>query len=194
MRTELWLCLLPMLALGASAKKRSLYDYFLEVPPELVGLATKEGKPLDLAEKRKLVKLRDDRNGYVLLDRNGIDGAESDVELALYLRKEKPPLVGMAFEFGDRTFLKFFTQVDGAWRDVSTEVLTTIDDEFLDRVTRKLHPKFPTDRKFSDMAGAIVRYRLPRKGTKIVASSLFEDQKVYGKNSSSSIGKTNGSS
>jgi hypothetical protein len=62
--------LLSSLALAAPEKKRSLYDYYLELPPELMGLATSEGKPLDVDVKKRLVKRRDDRNGYLLLEKN----------------------------------------------------------------------------------------------------------------------------
>jgi hypothetical protein len=89
--------------------------------------------------------------------------------------------VAMTTELGDRSALRFFTQVDGASGEVTEEVLPKIDDEFLDRMTRKKYPKFPKDRKFSDAAHAIVRYQLPRKGTRIVATSLHENRKVYGK-------------
>jgi hypothetical protein len=181
MKKALLVCLLSSLALAAPEKKRSLYDYYLELPPELMGLATTEGKPLDVDVKKRLVKRRDDRNGYLLLEKKSIEAAERDVELALYLRKKSSPLVAMTTELGDRSALRFFTQVDGAWREVTEEVLPKIDDEFLDRMTRKKYPKFPKDRKFSDAAHAIVRYQLPRKGTRIVATSLYEDRKVYGK-------------
>jgi len=176
------LALMISAASFAAEAKKSLYDYYLEIPSDLLSLrAPSDGHVLSTEEKKKQVAVRDDKNGYLELKMDGIEAAESNPVLALFLRKGKSPLVAMTAEFGDSSSLRFFTAEKNVWVDVSEQVKPKIDDAVLEAATRKLAPKAPKDKKFTDWAGAIVKYKLPRKGTTIEAISTYEDPALAGK-------------
>lgn len=152
----------------------SLSEVFLDIPTEYMPIAdSKTGKVYSREEKRKLITLVDQKNGY--LEARGNDNTDifGGAEIALFKTKTGSYLIGVHVDSnGDGTEnIQILTEAGKKWTNVTASVLPKITSEMVDKEAQKKVPELKKKNvKISDCASGTYAYKLPRHGTTIEVS------------------------
>ena len=167
---------------SASAEpKKSLSDYFLEIPSVYLEFVDDDtGKVIEGKDRQKLITLKDDAHGY--LEAGGDKTvAIQQYSVALFSRDQRAPLIAVSNNQGKLLFLENNGQTK-TWKDVTKDVFPKITNDFIVKMYHLHVPdiKNLTNESIAHWSSPSVIYKLPRMGTTISAV-VGIDHKAYGK-------------
>lgn len=159
-------------------------EIFTSIPyGHLPIVSSKTNQPLSKDEKLKLIKVEDQKNGYLEIFGNADTDAFGGAQLAGFKMKGGGYLIGLRAEFGDSSHhIAILTNEGETWNDVTKDVLPEITMEMVDKRAQEKIPEFKRKkRKLSDSASGTYAYVLPRRGTTIeviVSSDSYTGKRV----------------
>jgi hypothetical protein len=180
----LWLMVFSQTAFADScAPNKTIKDYFLSVPAEMLSIYDDEKGPLTTTKSREsAIAIIDKKNGFIALQNNTILSA---IEIALYRTADRKPVL-MVTEDGvsvQNTYA--FNCYGGQWHDVSSTLfpkksIKSIVDLYK-AANIKVNGQFLTENELAMVAHSVLRYRLPKNGKRIqvVASHPEIDSKTH---------------
>lgn len=158
----------PNIAL--SAPMPDLKELFLDIPPEhLTIVRSKDGRAFTREERAKLIKVVDQKNGYLEAAGNNDTDIFGGGHLALFKKTDGEWLIGWKFDNnGDGTeHIQFFTKKGSQWADVTKDVLPSLTNDMVNqRFLEKSKSKDKT-KKLTDCASGTYSWKLPRYGTNL---------------------------
>ena len=165
---------------------KTITDYYLDSPKGVLEWINDDtGAVVNRDEKLKIIKVRDDKNGYLKLESEAVLGISS-VTLALFNTEHKAsPLIVISTTGESASQLEFY-QIEGKnWKNVQAQVFPESRDY------KKLLPwfqkAFPQDSNFKNSnylessATTPISYELPKVGTTIVATCNLSSPGYFGK-------------
>ena len=164
--------------------QKTIVDFLVEIPPELLGWNHAEnGKAWSREDRLKRIKICDEANGYLEIDPSNDFDADYLPVLALFKRKDKSPLIGFAFQ---NDHLLFLAKDTAGWKDVTEKVMPRVSDVFINKkITEKLKaahgPKTGQTQFTTKAEQSALLLELPRKGTNIRALCNVEGLGLYKK-------------
>jgi hypothetical protein len=153
-----------------SATMPDLKELFLDIPAEHLTIVTsKDGKPLSRDERSKLIKLVDQKNGYLEAMGNDDTDIFGGGYLALFKKKDGEWLIGWKFDSnGDGTeHIQFFTKKGSHWTDVTKDVLPNLTRDMVNRRFLEKSKSKDKTKKLTDCASGTYAWKLPRYGTNL---------------------------
>ena len=153
-----------------SSTMPDLKELFLDLPPEhLTIVSSKEGRLFTREERAKLVKLVDQKNGYLEAVGNNDTDIFGGGYLALFKKKDGGWLIGWKFDSnGDDTeHIQFFTKKGNQWTDVTKDVLPSLTQDMVNRRFLEKSKSKDKTKKLTDCASGTYAWKLPRYGTNL---------------------------
>jgi hypothetical protein len=153
-----------------SSTMPDLKELFLDIPPEhLTIVSSKDGRPFTREERAKLIKVVDQKNGYLEAVGNNDTDIFGGGYLALFKKKDSEWLIGWKFDSnGDGTeHIQFFTKKGNQWTDVTKDVLPSLTQDMVNRRFLEKSKSKDKTKRLTDCASGTYAWKLPRYGTNL---------------------------